>query len=644
MLIQAKSFNSHTLWDSDYQATVLNAGALPMAKPIFIEESLSDADYSGMFTRDLRNVALSVKILDYGNREALQAQLKAWFKPGTRADLVVTFAVDGLDYSLPCVAQMAPVHEGDQRYTILLQSEATAWRAVDPDTDTWSLSGAGGTHVITVEGDDETRLSVTLTPTVETPAGWKKQQLYRLVPPNGINWGLRPWCIQLDTAALVTAGKMQADCDDLRIWLGESETRRWIDGPNTTTTKVWFNLNLRRGATLTLRTAVAATGDISYLYFTKNATMQARIRAMPSQGVVYHGTEWFYYSAKQPVACRLVIEERGLYDTTLQAHAVGDSFSFLPAAVRVVYGNPTATDPALDDENYDDTKPLFSLSQSDNTQWTWTASDKFYDPDHPNRPGGWTQSLQRIGTESKLYWVKQDAESGNAAMGMMLAAWQQGSVWKAERATAAWSFYSPGGMQEITVTGQKYRNTVKWPNQFAAIRRSPDGTTWFTVFNEATPASVSTWSNLTNNGVAKAIDSASKYVQAIFSKVLAAQANAYAMFEIQTCTVEFTTANIPSGTLLGEQLNYPLDITLQNNATGEAIDLKYPMRMNRPLALDGEANTITYQRANAHNAISLDDEGRAIWIRLVKGDNELEVIGDDVGTLELVLSWYRRRL
>ena len=61
MRIQAKTFNGHTIWDSDYEATILNPSAMPDAAPVYIEQSQADSNYSGMFTRGLRNVALKVK-------------------------------------------------------------------------------------------------------------------------------------------------------------------------------------------------------------------------------------------------------------------------------------------------------------------------------------------------------------------------------------------------------------------------------------------------------------------------------------------------------------------------------------------------------------------------------------------------------
>lgn len=644
MLRTVNTFDAHNINDNNYQAVLLNPNSLPASQTVFIPQSNADSVDAGIYTVETHTVAVRIKIVNYASRVALIAQLKAWFKRGTDGKLVVTYTDDGLTYYKPCrVVNLVQEPDHPMYFTALLNTGWSRWRAVTADTDSWSLTGTGGTKTISVSGDDETALSMVLTPTVETVAGYKQQQLYRLVPTDNITFGLRPWCITLNTAALVSGGKMQADCDDLRIWLDDQEAKRWIVNPNNASTKIWFNVNMHRGARLTLRTAVASSGAITWLNFKKDTTNKAKMQKMPNQGIVYHGTEWFAYSQKDLTGVRLRVEERGVYNTTEQAHSVGDSFDFIPAAIRVVYNNSSATSPSLDDENYDDTKPLFDLSSSDNTSWVWTASSLFYDPDRPNRPGGWKPSITKLGTESKYYWVKQDAESGDAAMGMQLGAWLKNEVWQAERAVVAWAFSDRTCMQTVTVNGQKWRNKGKWPNDLTALQRSVNGQTWFTIFDETQPGSVTTWMNLSVNSTPQSIASTTKHLRAIFSRVLGAAESALALYEIQTCTIAFTSANIPSGTLLGEQLNYPMDVTITNNATGEGIDLKRPMRINKSLALDAEAHTVRYNNTNSYNALILDDESRTTWIRLPVGSNQLQLTGEDVGTLGIALSWYRRR-
>jgi hypothetical protein len=60
--------------------------------------------------------------------------------------------------------------------------------------------------------------------------------------------------------------------------------------------------------------------------------------------------------------------------------------------------------------------------------------------------------------------------------------------------------------------------------------------------------------------------------------------------------------------------------------------------------LDGENYLASYDGHGAHRSIRLDDESRAVWLRLKPGENELEITSPGVGTLAVALSWYRRHL
>ena len=74
----------------------------------------------------------------------------------------------------------------------------------------------------------------------------------------------------MDTAALVAASKMQADCDDLRVlwWNGTgwAELDRDLSGCNTASTQVWFKLQAD--------VADSASDDNYYIYY-GNATVPA---------------------------------------------------------------------------------------------------------------------------------------------------------------------------------------------------------------------------------------------------------------------------------------------------------------------------------------------------------------------------------
>ena len=653
MLITVKTFNGHNINDgSNYRAVLQNPYGMPDATPVFIEQTNADAVDAGRYAVGVQNRVLNIKILNYANRYALISQLKTWFKRGTEGLLVVTFADEGVDYQMKCRSvNLVQEPEYPERFTAILQTGISAWRAVTETTQaTWTATGATETQAISVGGKDETFLSADITVVSGPASGYLYQNLYRLPNTPNLIHGLIPWCITVNTAALVTAGKMQADCDDLRIVdlnTGQ-ELKRWIANPNNSATKVWVNLNMSGQGSFLLLDAVASSGAIEYLQFQNTLDAQVYINALPPSGVVYHGTEWFAYNSTDPVNCRLYIAQRGAFGTTLQAHAANDVFYFLQYPLLMKYGNASAAAPSAADATYDDTKPLFNLASSSNTSWVWTASDKFYDPQHPNRTGGWTFTKQTLGTESDAFFVKQNAASGDAALGFKIASFQSGSLWKDENVVFKGVVYRATGFTSVSMTGDKYRSNDNWIGNslFAFSYFGGLLTKQYLVllWAEATPASEDTWTAWTHNSV-----SVTPFIQQAlqfwFWGGYPGAENAYAASEMLTCTVVFDSTYIPTGTFLGEVASYPLEVTLENETTGDAITLNYIMLIGSTFSVDGENQIVQYNGVNAFGAVTMDDEGRAAYLRLQGGaTNTIRISGDDLGELSIVLSWYRRRL
>lgn len=644
MIATVKTFNGHNINDGTNYGTVIVGINSPQASvPSFVQITNADSRSSGAFTIDVKNIPLNIFIRDYANRYSLISQLKTWFAPGTTGNLVVTFNDDNVDYQIECTLQsLVQDPKYPDHFTAILLGGPSTWQAVTAETDTWQVTASGNTKSITVGGKDETRLVAAITASGTRAKGWLYQRLYQLVNVPKVNYGSTfPWSITLDTATLITANKMQADCDDLRILVGDKEVKRWIAGANTSTTKIWFNVNLGPGYSIDLLTAIG-TGTVTTLAFKVTATNKASITMLPSKGIVYHGTEWIEYSAKNSVACKLTVKKRGTLGTTVQSHAAGDVFKFIPAPIYVVYGNTELTDPSLDDDTYDNTKPVFNLADSDNTKWVYDATSLFYYDDKPKRPGSWTPAVTRIGTITDTYNVKENAESGDPAAGMLMSSWQKGTLWQKDVATLSWMFRYPGGVYRVSTTGRKYRLTAAWPTT-AAFQRSVDGKTWIAVWTEATPSN-NTWTTLTHSN--STITSYMQYIRFVLGGGIGQIANASANLEVLTCTVEFYSTNIPTGTLGSEKTNYHLDITLKNTTTGDSVDMSFPMLLTKVFTLDGEEFEATYDDVNAHGAITLDDESRAVWIRLNPGVNSLAMTGpaSDLGTLDIALSWYPRRL
>ena len=644
MRLTVKTFDGHDINDgANYRATGLNFGVPASATPIFVEQAGGDALYAETFTVQARNLALEVSIADYGSRNELADQLREWFLRGTTGELVVRFGDEAIDYQLRCTVQSAALEEySSVDWLIILQSGETTWRAVDAEEESaWVPAASGETKSIDVSGQSEARLAVTITPTAAPASGYQYQRLYQLVNSDDVAFGLYPWCIELDTDALVTAGKMQADCDDLRIVIDGQEVKRWIADPNTTTTKVWFNLDLSIGYSLDLQTAVASSGDVGELVFKATSRSKYALKKMPASGIVFHGTEWFLYSGKDVTNRKLGVVARGALGTTMQAHSAADVFQYIQHVIYIVYGNSAATDPADDDEFYDSEMPVFDLGDSDNENWVYTSSSEFYDPDYPDRPGSWKPVFKTFGGESEWYQVTQDGATGDPAMGMKLACWEKAGRWQSETGYVYWYLRSPVPIDEISTTGSKYRSTSRWPSACLLQQYHNAKKRWGSMFTETTPVNEDTWTAVSHSSVDASYNPT--LVRYILSGSLTAATDGAAYFEVLTCTVVFLSAYLPSGSLASESGNYPMAITLTNETTGDALTVVVPMKTNTELVLDGENFTATLDDANCHGAVTLDDNSRETWIRLNPGTNSIKVESASLGTVSVDLWWYPRR-
>lgn len=649
MLINLKTFNGYSINDGvNYRAAVINPRTQPDASLVFIEQAKAPSSYSGMFTLGAATIPIKIKIVNQANRDALIGQLEEALRPGGSGNLVATFTDEARDYQRSCAVQSLTPLEGYRDYFILiLQSGETTWKTVSAETDSWAVTTSGDTKNITVDGFSESRLNLTITPTALPAVGWAYQKLFQLPNVVGINPGTRPYCMVVDTAALVSGGKCQADCDDLLVIVDGIQVHRWIANPNNANTKVWFNLNMLPGRSLTLQTGIASSGAISEIVFQANANNYAALNALPVRGYFQHGSEWFEYRSKTVSSsgkvCKINNVTRAALGTTMQAHSTGDVFSWIQHVIYLLYGNSTATDPALNDATYNLDKPIFDLAASSNSSWVFNSSSGFYDQVNTNRPGGWQPVITRVGTESDDYFITLDGETGDPAMGMRLQTWIKNGLAKAEKATLTWLLKSSGvSITTVSVTGKKYRSGTAWPGAEAAkLERSNDLKSWFKVWFEASPSAAATWESFTRSSAS--ITPNSVAVRLSLAGSLAAAAGISTYFEALTATVDFLSAHIPVGTLLAEKSNYLLRMSVENVNNGDRVNLQFPMLLNKALTVDGETFQVTYDGVSANRALQLDDNSREIWIRLVQGVNQLRVTGTDVGSVTIGLTWYERR-
>jgi hypothetical protein len=643
-MINIISFDGISLNDENYLSYPVNIKSPPSATHKFIEQAQADSQYSGRFAVDVRSLPINVIIKDQTKFLEKGSDLKEILRPGKRGDLVVNFSDDNRNYVINCVIQsITKDTKFLNLYTVILQSGQSAFITSDEFTEDWEVTASGDEKTLSVFGHSPTRLSLSITATTLPVNGWAYQDRFKLVGNVDYPCGYGPYCVTIDTASLVTANKMRSDCQDIMWMINGIAQKRWISDPNTDHTKVWFNAIISKGQQLTLKKPIESTGSVDYMEWVHTDDNLRALKALPETFIIFHGTEWIEVTAKNYKKFRTDVVTRGAFDTTLQAHVFGDVFTWIENPGNMLYGNSSATDPSENDSTYDDDKPLFDLSLSDNDEWVYTDSTQFYDSVHPNRTGGWAASVSRIGDQSDTYDYTENAESGDPAMGMFMATWIKRGKASSETAKLAWSLTRGCLISSVSMTGQKYRSATYWPGTKAIqLQRTRDFKNYYMVWYEATPTAANSWEAITK--ASQAVTPNMATVQFVFTGSLSKQLDIETYFEVLTATVEFPSANLPSFDFSTEAENYLLDITIENQTTGDSANLLYPMRVDVPLVVDGENYEITYGDANALSALELNDEGRDIWIRLLPGDNDLIITGNDIAILDVTLNWKERRL
>ena len=477
-------------------------------------------------------------------------------------------------------------------------------------TDTWNITASGQTKVLANSGDEKAYPILDIKPTsgktgdwaykIWIPVRWLVDEAFTSYPMDITN---DSW----DTDALVTASKMQADGDDLRVWVDGVEVDRWLDGIDTVSTKVWVNLDFQAKQEATLGTAIASSGSITEIVASTD------ISGFPSTGIVIIDSEAFTYTGKSDSTKTFTGVTRAMRGTSMAAHTTTDTIWWVQHDIWILYGNATASAPSVDD----DYKPVFDLSTSTNTSWDY---DDFGEDDGL-RTGAWAYTEvanadQYGGNQgaSGDPWVEAgiDAQSDDLSYG-----------------EGYYQIWNPAG-----ITNANFQNGEHWADDldgwnYGYIKSSINGSSWTSEDTISAPSSASTWDSWSDN---QALTSGSKYVRLGLK-------TEYDYFEEYNCKLECSDITLtlnstytPTVTVGSEQGNYSLDCTITNNTTGEAIQVTFTMALDDTIQVDTDGKTVTWDADNSSQFQALDIVGdpRVAWLALDPGNNTIQF--DDTGT------------
>jgi hypothetical protein len=492
---------------------------------------------------------------------------------------------------------------------------------VTEDSDTWAVTASGQTHTLTNGGEDEAYPVLTLTPTGAKTGGYAYR---RWVP---VTWRSQnagaqyPVMATLATDAIVTAGKMQADGDDLRVLVDGIETYRWLSGMNGAATKVWFSADFTRAPDLSLKTAIADSGTIASIEFNEVDELQY----LPESGILLIDSEAFVYTARNLTDASVTGISRAAKGTASAAHTVGDDVQWVQHDVWIVYGNASATAPTVDN----DYKPAFELDHSDNSSWVYET----FGDSAGKRAARWAPfDPITISGKSGVYTATHRTLGSPYTV---IGAWRTAGGAFAQ----GWYLANPCGIVNAAWADGQARAEDK-DSFLLELRYWVRGASWWTnqlYWNaSSTPLGAdNTWQAWSEAAAASDWSPADDLALILYAYNGDAEAG--------TVTVSLSTSEVPVVTVNGEQGNYELAATITNQTTGEAITVGFVMDLDSELEVDTDERTVTWgaDDSGQFQALSLS-AARRHWLRLLPGANVLRF--DDAGTngVTVVAEWEER--
>ncbi len=643
MKLELLSYNSN-VFSPDYQAFIVYPRQLRIeATPNILAVAGTYGQYTGKsFGGGYLTIQVKYLTSTPSTQHEYEAEIARWFSTLDLAthELLAQDTADSNRQWYVNATAVSVVQENDSAL-IVLALEKPYWSVKVASSDTWTITATGQTKNVTNLAE-RAKPVFTITPnnakSVSGVWGYSRfvhvQQPY--LPFTPVMDGAFPVNLgPFDTAALVSGGKALASGNDFRVFLNGVEIPRWFGTGtkafNQTTTNIWIVLPHYKTADLQLLANVPATA-ITEIAFKKNAYNKAALEKMTQAGLVCINSsssadvEYFNYTGIDLVNYKLTGVTRAAKGTTARSHVAGLPCIWIPYDITVIYGNSTALAPTYDESQ----KPIFDLSTSTNASWVYT---EFFE-EGKQRAGAWAKSLIASALRTSTPYTGPSDTNVNPAteMGVKMATGQVAGVEQGETATIAWSIHVPIGITNISVTGQKYRQTTDWPT--VVIQKSDDSVNWSNVLTVVSPTLTGFWGAISLSGA-----HGDEYSRLLMTGSLPASAGNKALAELSGLTLTLDSGNEVDIFFKTEIAAYYLDATITNLTTGEAISLIYPMKTANSLVVDCQNKTITYvDGTNALQAITLNDE-RPDWMTFVYGVNQLQYTENGVVNLTIDIDW-----
>ena len=610
------SWNANNINDGTNYEAILEAGVygLPGVDPNLGMRQGAWPLVAG-FDRPGKMIHFDIYIRNIGSRSTLQKQLAQWFDPDDQTPKpLIGEDVGGANdrYVMGICLQLAEVpFSAGLHFVVTIQVDGDGmWREAMPGTaDEWNITATGQTKVVNNGGEMDCYPKLTITPTSNKSSSWPYKRFIPVIWRVGLSGSDYPIDIVnngLDTRIGSTNFAL-ANGNDLRVWVDGLEVDRWLDGPNTSTTKVWVNLDFAAFVDIQLDGGIGS-GDTEIV-------VNDDISTMPNAGIIRIDTEVISYTSKSNVAMTFLGCVRGAKGTTAAGHSSSSIVFWVQHDIWILYGNSAAGVPPASTE----TKPIFWLQTSTNLIWDF---NEFGEDD---------------GFRTAAWYLRGDGDQYGGNQGSAADPWVELGVHTYFDNTASMVLFNPCGITNANFSnGEHYAGDKDFGNEFS-LQSSPNGSSWAKEYTIPNPAFDATWDTWSRN---EALTSGAKYV-GLQSQGPPATIDCY--IEAADVGITLNGSYTPTVTIGAEQASYSLDCLITNETTDQAIAISFAMQLNEDLEVDTDKKTIVYldDGSNQFQALTVAGDPRRDWLPLQPGNNTLRF--DDVGTNGVTIDIARER-
>ena len=460
-----------------------------------------------------------------------------------------------------------------------------------------------------VESDDEVYPELRITPVAAKSGGFTYKRFAPVVWNSPSSASDYPICIE---PADLT-GKAQADGDDVRVYVNGEEVDRWLDGTVPSAMKVWAYMDFEPAASATLGVAIGAGDTIT------EVTASTSIADFPSSGILLIDSEIFTYTGKNSATKIFSGVTRAARGTSAAAHTTSDTIYWVQHDVWLYYGDATLSAPTVDD----DYEPAFDLDNSDNGTWDYDL----FGEDAGLRGMQWTQ--EAVQGSSVFYTANRTTDADP---------WEEiGIEVDGSSKKARFKMFSP-----LPISDVNFANGEKWSESknlyHAEVLSSVGGASWTQEYDIPNPAADSTWESWSYNPGSLPADT---HHLAICIWTVAIGTTTHRV-ECADVTLTLDSGETPDVTVGSEQANYPLDCTITNEMTGEAITLAVNIEVDTILIVNTDTKTVRLVDGTKLQHALTPDGVRRDWLRFIPGVNDLDFAETSADELEIDILWDRR--